>query len=412
MKFLTLIAVNLVVLGVLWLNRQTSLDDQGQPAQSVISDARSDPSMESASKPVFGSIAEELSAEEKTDDDVEGRPELLKEYWALLLSNKRQHWCPSKRVDMFKELEFIFAMSSDEAREHLNAIMSLEGISWYDRRELVSPLVLKMASENPVEAISYLVESSNSFHNEEYEGVVRMWMDQDAPGVMDWYESNLETIKAPLVQAFFSVYAEEEPYEFLFKYGTHELSRRNTDAVRLLYADQGSSVYEGLKNDGLDPKVLAGSYKDIGRVMFQENATKAIDWIQSNRYSVDQGTTKQLASDLLNNGYYSNETAAIETLEWALKQNVFSSNDRTTKKIVRNMSRWNTEPTRELLQRLQTQAGIDTEELLEVLPKLRDEEDELIYLEPFEVNVEEGEFILCGLSFEAVRNSEIPLLLH
>ena len=404
MKFLTLIAINLVVLGVFWFRTGKFQGNEGMVSIPLVEHLEKIPSAVAESVPDFREQLDEVEPVESTDSVGVSRQELLQEYWELLLSDKRKRWCPSKRVDMFKELEFIISMSSIEAQEHLNALLSLENVSWYDRRDLVSPLIMQMASKDPVEAISYMLESSNRFQNEDYEGVVRMWMDVDAPGVMDWYESNLGQIKTPLAQAFFSVYAEEDPYDYLVRFGSHTLSKRNSEAVRLLYENLGSSVYENLKNEGLDPKILAGSFENIGKLMFEEDVEKAIDWIQSNRYSVDENTTKELATDLLNDGYYSNEKISVETLEWALKQNVFSSKEGSIKKIVRNLGRWNTERTRDLLQRLQTQSGIDTEELLEELPKPRAEEDDLIYLEPFKVNLETEYSLICGRSFEAVRN--------
>ena len=113
------------------------------------------------------------------------REELLEEYWTSLLGDEREEWCPSLRVDKFKELSFLLTLEANEALEHLNALASLPEGYWEDEDFFASMLINQVASTNPKEAMVFMVQSKFDFEYEDYESVARFWMDEEGVSIMD-----------------------------------------------------------------------------------------------------------------------------------------------------------------------------------------------------------------------------------
>ena len=398
--------MNLVVLGVFWFRSETSTDSQVQSVNTPtveMTQPVAEAKAQSTSTTMGDQPSEPASMMETVGADQEA---ILEEYWALLLGGKRALWCPSKRVDKFMELDFILSLDADQARNHIDAILALKNIRRYERDELLDPLIMQMARQDPTATVNYLAGSPHELPQDYYENVLRIWMDKEGESVTEWYEVNQGgDLEARFGEAFLTVYAEEDPYDYLVRYGTQDMEGLNRDAVELLYEEFGASAFESLKAEGFEPARMARYFSSFGQVMFREHPSEALNWIQTNRGTVDERTTKALAVNLLEDGWLPDGTLALETLEWALRQNVLSSNERSTKRVVHNMGRWNAQETRAALEQFQTQSGISTEELLEVLPKPWPEDAGIIKLKTFKVEQSEEIELLCGLSFEVSSGS-------
>ena len=370
--------MNLVVFGVFWFRSQTSTDSQEQSPKFANEMTDDEPEVERKSAPDAELVSETTGVESEGKESPEMRRELLKEYWTLLIGTERRNWCPSKRVDIFREYGNILDYSFVEAKENLDVVMGLEDVSYYSRRDLANGLAHRMATLDPRAAIDFILESGHSFEHETCQSVARIWMDAEGLAVLDWFESSgMKDSESRLTSAFLAVYAEEDPYDYLLRYGTHSQGYYNSQATMLLYDEYGSAVYEDLKHSGADPKVLVDSFNSISRQLYEKDAPKAREWIQNNRYSLSAEQAKQLTYNLMNNSYYRDRQKTLDTIEWSLKQKLLLPTDRETRQIVQRMGVYEPVKLRTVLQNLDSQMGIETEGLTNLLPKPRKQKGSL-----------------------------------
>ena len=386
MKFLTLIAVNLVVLGAFLFRNESSKDNQGQSAH-VISSAQNTASVEAVdSLPFLEEAIKGDVVDPQLIDSQDSRRTLLEEYWQLLLGDMREEWCPSKKVDMFHEMRFLMTLQADEALEYLEALTSQEEYLEF-QEAFTSVLINQIAAEDPREAVVFMLQSGYEFEADDYSSVIRQWMDRDGPSIMNWIEeADLGDGHPRLEQAFYAVYAEENPFMHLQRFGTQNLNHYNYDAAKLLYKEHGLEIFDELKVSGLNQSVLTDTFHSIGLAAFQDDPKSARDWLLANRFAVKEGAVNSLTEEILNYGSYSNPKASLENLEWAITQDLVSVEDRNIMNVVKRIGDMEPEMTRETLARLESRIGESATALMKWIPQPNNEEEEVFQLHPFVVD--------------------------
>jgi hypothetical protein len=401
MKSLILIVVSIAVFGVFWFRAGSSIGSNVsknaivQPL-SITSDEQSIPRVEKTN-----TVQDELIHEASSSSTEPTRKEMLEEYWTLLLGDERDDWCPSKRVDKFKELSFLLTLNTKESLEYLDSLTKMTDLYWEDREFFATMLISQVASDNPREAMVFMVQGDYDFEYEDYESVARFWMDEEGVSVMDWLEkSDVSAVNSNLEEAMLTVYAEEDPYNFLLRYGSTDEHSNNDAAAGLLFDQYGAAVYEDLKLAGLESMVMNDSFKSIGMRLFSEDPAAARDWFLANRYSVDGQAATELAKQSLGWGFQPSPEVSLENLEWSMSQRLISPGDPQVQDVVKRLGNQSPEATREALLRLQSQVGDSVTGLLDILPKPK--EEELVSLSPFRDNAdgEEVYILNCGFGID------------
>lgn len=370
MKFLTLAAINLVVLGAIWFRIEPSEDSQVQSpsiTHGVSYEADHSSSLASSVIEIPG-----IEFSKASDfEDSETRESLLEEYWQLLLGDDRDYWCPSRLVDRFHEKRFIMSLGPEEGLEYLGALMDFEE-RLPGENQFISLLLNQVAAQQPREALAFMLESGEFFNPSDYQSVVRFWMDNEDGVPLDWFEkSGLLKGNGIISEAFHSVYAEEDPFALLVQFGDSSTSEINEAAATLLCEEFGASVFENLKQARLSENVLGAAYLGIGKGLLEQDPAGFRDWIQANQYSVDPGTSKQLVHAMIGFHHETTVGVALDNLEWGLSRGILSPNDEEVQKVVRDLGWQVGKSAKETLERVQANTGADLEPLLSALSDLR-----------------------------------------
>ena len=374
MKFLTLTAINLVVLGAIWFRLGTSEDSQEQSVElpgQALSEASSDQFVQ---LPSAREELEAVSVDTTYAMDGTTRKDLLQEYWQLLLGDDRDQYDPSLRADMFREMEFVMGLDVDEAKEYLDALIPLD--LYWEKQELFSGLLInRIASKDPREAIIFMLQSDYEFSYEDYGSVVRFWMDKEGSSIMDWFENSpVGDIDPDLEEAFYTAYVEEDPYDFLVRFGSSDDHSDNGTAAALLYEEQGAEVFKDLQIAGLDRNTLGDCFRGIGYQIYKEDSELAREWVMANRYSVDESDVNGLAVGMLGHGAIPNAETALENFEWAYTNRLVSIENPEVQQSLRRLGNQLPEATRAVLGRLESYVGEEAVVMKRLLPAPKQQE--------------------------------------
>ena len=270
---------------------------------------------------------EEIVAEQ---DEGEIRQALLKEYWSsLLLTRGGPDWSPSQRVDDLIELQRLLGLSSEEAFDYLSSLIDLPEVDPAEKEFYATMLLARLGTLQPEEAMAYILETEHAFSVEDYENVVRLWMDREGDSVMDWFLDNqIPELKPELVAPFLSVFAEEDPYTFLLQYEPLDTGRIYTErALNLLYDEYGYGIYESLASEVMSANALISSFEYVGNRLVSEDIDKARRWLFEKRFNVDAGATATVARNVIAADVASGNSSAQAALDWGLSNQLIPPYD-------------------------------------------------------------------------------------
>lgn len=263
-------------------------------------------------------------------DEGEIRQALLKEYWSsLLLTRGGPDWSPSQRVDDLIELQRLLGLSSEEAFDYLSSLIDLPEVDPAEKEFYATMLLARLGTLQPEEAMAYILETEHAFSVEDYENVVRLWMDREGDSVMDWFLDNqIPELKPELVAPFLSVFAEEDPYTFLLQYEPLDTGRIYTErALNLLYDEYGYGIYESLASEAMSANALISSFEYVGNRLVSEDIDKARRWLFEKRFNVDAGATATVARNVIAADVASGNSSAQAALDWGLSNQLIPPYD-------------------------------------------------------------------------------------
>ena len=263
-------------------------------------------------------------------DEGEIRQALLKEYWSsLLLTRGGPDWSPSQRVDDLIELQRLLGLSSEEAFDYLSSLIDLPEVDPAEKEFYATMLLARLGTLQPEEAMAYILETEHAFSVEDYENVVRLWMDREGDSVMDWFLDNqIPELKPELVAPFLSVFAEEDPYTFLLQYEPLDTGRIYTErALNLLYDEYGYGIYESLASEVMSANALISSFEYVGNRLVSEDIDKARRWLFEKRFNVDAGATATVARNVIAADVASGNSSAQAALDWGLSNQLIPPYD-------------------------------------------------------------------------------------
>ncbi len=263
-------------------------------------------------------------------DEGEIRQALLKEYWSsLLLTRGGPDWSPSQRVDDLIELQRLLGLSSEEAFDYLSSLIDLPEVDPAEKEFYATMLLARLGTLQPEEAMAYILETEHAFSVEDYENVVRLWMDREGDSVMDWFLDNqIPELKPELVAPFLSVFAEEDPYTFLLQYEPLDTGRIYTErALNLLYDEYGYGIYESLASEVISANALISSFEYVGNRLVSEDIDKARRWLFEKRFNVDAGATATVARNVIAADVASGNSSAQAALDWGLSNQLIPPYD-------------------------------------------------------------------------------------
>jgi hypothetical protein len=263
-------------------------------------------------------------------DEGEIRQALLKEYWSsLLLTRGGPDWSPSQRVDDLIELQRLLGLSSEEAFDYLSSLIDLPEVDPAEKEFYAPMLLARLGTLQPEEAMAYILETEHAFSVEDYENVVRLWMDREGDSVMDWFLDNqIPELKPELVAPFLSVFAEEDPYTFLLQYEPLDTGRIYTErALNLLYDEYGYGIYESLASEVMSANALISSFEYVGNRLVSEDIDKARRWLFEKRFNVDAGATATVARNVIAADFASGNSSAQAALDWGLSNQLIPPYD-------------------------------------------------------------------------------------
>lgn len=322
-----------------------------------------------------GDLAQISEAVVKESSDIltpQTRKELLEEYWSsLFLTRQSPDWSPSQRVDDLIELQRLLGLDSEEAFEYLDTLVQLADVAPDTKAFYATMLLARLGTLHPEEAMAYALESDHPFGVEDYENVIRLWMDKEGTYVMDWLvENEIPSIKPELVGPFLSVYAEEDPYDFMLQYQSLDYDGLNTArALDLLYESYGPGIYDNLLADELNTYALASSFEFIGEQLAEENVEAAKQWLLEKRYSVDIDSTTPVARSIILSDVASGQITVEGALDWALGNQLIVPHDHVVPKMIDELSSNSSEEAEQTILVLQQKFGESLNYLSKMLPE-------------------------------------------
>ncbi len=321
-----------IVAGAFWYRSEYVV---GDPASVVTVGSQGEDSEPLESVTGLASVEESqnlVATEEIVPEQDEGeiRQALLKEYWSsLLLTRGAPDWSPSQRVDDLIELQRLLGLSSEEAFDYLSSLIDLPEVDPAEKEFYATMLLARLGTLQPEEAMAYILETEHAFSVEDYENVVRLWMDREGDSVMDWFLDNqIPELKPELVAPFLSVFAEEDPYTFLLQYEPLDTGRIYTErALNLLYDEYGYGIYESLASEVMSANALISSFEYVGNRLVSEDIDKARRWLFEKRFNVDAGATATVARNVIAADVASGNSSAQAALDWGLSNQLIPPYD-------------------------------------------------------------------------------------
>lgn len=365
-----LLFVSLVV-GAIWYRAEYVVAESG-PVESLGKTGVEVQDVSEGAVPTF-SEKEMLLSEgvEPQVTEVETRAALLEEYWAsLLLIEKGPDWSPSQRVDELVELQRLLGLSSEEAFDYLSSLMDLPAVDPAAKEFYATLLLARLGTLHPEEAMAYLLETDHAFSVEDYENVVRLWMDQDGVSVMDWFlENEVPTLKPELIAPFISVFVEEDPYGFMFQYQALDTDGLYTErALELLYNSYGSEIYETLSREAMTADALVKSFEYVGSRLVSEAPVYAREWLMQNRFNVDVTATATVARQVIAADIASDQSSAEAALDWGLKNQLILPYDQVVFDTIDQLSDRSVGDAIDLILALQKNYGNSMNYLSDMVP--------------------------------------------
>ncbi len=308
---------------------------------------------------------------EQQSPGMETRATLLEEYWAsLLLTERGPDWSPSQRVDELIELQRLLGLSSDEAFDYLSSLMDLPEVDPAAKEFYATLLLARLGTLHPEEAMAYLLESDHAFSVEDYENVVRLWMDEEGVSVMDWFLANeVPALKPELIAPFISVFAEEDPYGFMLQYQALDTDGLYTGrALELLYNSYGSEIYETLSGEAMTVDALVMSFEYVGARLVSEDPAFAREWLMQNRFNVDVTATATVARQVIAAEVASGQSSAEAALDWGLKNQLILPYDHVIFDTIDRVSDRSVDEAIDLILTLQKNYGKNMSYLSDMVP--------------------------------------------
>ena len=342
-------------------------------------------------------------------DGVDSSPErkdILREYWSTLLSENSFKNTPSCRVDRILEFRHLVSLDVNEASEYLATLITMPEEYDDDIQIYASFLVTQIASSDAEKAIELLTSSEFVFDDETYENALRLWMDKEGEGVLDWFE----TIENPelateLADPLFTVYAEEDPYGFLIRYGERkDVDYILRDAISSLYDEYGNEVYESLLSDNLPKNTLEQSFLTIARKKMYENPESARTWVVDNRYTVDNEVPGQMAEKIINEDNAWRPINLSNNLQWAIENQLLTPANKTIKYQMKRLISRDPKRAKDMIESLQQKFGPAMNELDELLLNQQKAEEEIYELSPFSIEVDDQGY-LASTTISGVRTN-------
>lgn len=328
-----------------------------------------------------------------TENGSPSRPALLKEYWTSLLSHSDSNYGPNHKLDEFTEIKRILSLDFRSSLEYFAALDAFppEAI---DRLYPYSEFLLtNIADKDPKRAISLILESEFSYDRYAPETAVRIWMDQEGLGIMDWFEENdIMSLSPHLGEAFLSVYAEEDPFQFLLQYGDKiENDYLVNNSLENLYHAYGPDAYDFLKSEVSDPERLDSYFYEIGQSLIQNDINHSKDWISKNRFTADPTVVADLTEDYLMLSISERgPSLAVDDINWAITNNLMTLDDYDLQLVVGRLSRHDPQIADQFVRDLQSRYGEDSKPYSRFLQKTEPEDEEIFHLNVFEVESDDG----------------------
>lgn len=346
--------------------------DNIESVERLASEELSESQIPEGDPPEIEPLVEAAVTEETNVQIQETRKLLLEEYWStLLLNGQSPDWSPSQRVDDLIELQRLLGLDSEEAFEYLDTLVQLADVAPDAKAFYATMLLARLGTLHPEEAMAYALESDHPFGVEDYENVIRLWMDKEGTYVMDWLvENEIPSIKPELVGPFLSVYAEEDPYQFMVQYQGLDYDGLNTTrALDLLYDSYGPGIYDNLLADDLNAYALAKSFEFIGEQLASENVEEAKQWMLEKRYSVDVASTTPIARNIIESEVASGQNSVEGALDWALGNQLIVPHDHVVPNMIDQLSQSSTEEVEKTILALQQKYGEPLSYLSKMLPE-------------------------------------------
>lgn len=360
-----------LVVGAFWYRAEYVVVESGPVESLNETDRRSGEILEGA---VAASAEKEMLLIEDVEPQgtgVETRAALLEEYWAsLLVTQKGPDWSPSQRVDELIELQRLLGLNPEEAFDYLSSLMDLPEVDPAAKAFYATLLLARLGTLQPEEAMAYLLETDHAFSVEDYENVVRLWMDQEGVSVMDWFLANeVPALKPELIAPFISVFAEEDPYGFMLQYQALDTDGLYTGrALELLYNSYGSEIYETLSQEAMTADALVMSFEYVGTRLVSEDPDFAREWLMQNRFNVDVTATATVARQVIAADVASGQSSAEAALDWGLKNQLILPYDQVVFDTIDQVSDRSVDEAIDVILALQKNYGESMSYLSDLLP--------------------------------------------
>jgi hypothetical protein len=283
----------------------------------------------------------------------------------------------------------------NEASEYLATLITMPEEYDEDIQIYASFLITQIASSDAERAIELLTGSEFVYDDETYENALRLWMDKEGEGVLDWFEQiENHELSRELADPLFTVYAEEDPYGFLIRYGERkDVGYILQNSIRSLYDEYGNEVYQTLLSDNLPKKTLEQSFLTIAETKMYQNPETARTWVVENRYTVENEVPSKMAERILMEDDPWRADNLSRNLEWAMENHLLLPDNKTVKEQMRRMINRDPKQEQKVIENLQLRFGPAMNELDELLLNHQEDNEEIFDLSPFAIEEDDQGYV-------------------
>jgi len=250
----------------------------------------------------------------------------MREYWYALLDTDRDWNSPAKRTDLAREIHFLTNLGVEESITYWELLQQMPPEFAEDKDAIATAIINNVAMRDPVEAVSMLLASGEAYPNLDYPMIVRLWMDEEGTSIMDWVD-DMDAMGAneQLQNAFYRVYAEEDPQSLLSLYGQRADPASIDAAIDAIYSQYGANTLNEIARHPASHRTLEAAFARVATSLQSDDPDRAQQFILTNRFQVSESSVSTVAKNYIEQGRTQGAEAMETALNWTLNNSLIQA---------------------------------------------------------------------------------------